>query len=253
MNACHRTTRFALKLVLGVLPFVLASGALHADSRSLYSLGYTPGDDARANLDAFTSADRLRPGFRNDVQRGHSLNLEVRSSRLPSAAAPGLAEQSVETSGGYLHRFGGSGFGYGVDLGLGMYAPSWDQPLGFDLDQDLGSPSSFMVTDFSTGPTYESGSLRSRVRVGVRYPLLGEGDTRSALYGHRGDTGRSAGYVSLDSRLRFSNQTEMSLSVFYDDYGLSSSSDDWLSDGLGFGGGTGGSQSVVGFEMGLNF
>ncbi|AGA32503.1 hypothetical protein TVNIR_0813 [Thioalkalivibrio nitratireducens DSM 14787] len=251
MNACHRTTRFALRLVLGVLPFVLASGAVHADSRSLYSLGYTPGADARTNLDAFTSADRLRPGFRNDVQQGSALNLEVRSTRLPSAAAPGLAERSLETSGGYRHRFGGSGFGYGVDLGLGMYAPTWDQP--FDLEQGLGDRSSFMVTDFSTGPTYESGSLRSRVRVGVRYPLLGEGDAASPLYGHRGDSGRGAGYVSLDSRLRFSNQTEMSLSVFYDDYGLSSSSDDWLSDGLGFRGGAGSSQSVVGFEMGLNF
>jgi hypothetical protein len=115
-----------------------------------------------------------------------------------------------------------------------------------------GIRSSFMVTDFSTGPTFESGNLRSRMRVGVRYPVLGDADAGSAFYGHRGDTARSAGYLSLDSRLRFSNQTEVSVSLFYDDYGVSASRD-WLSEGLDFQGGVGASESVVGFEMGLNF
>ncbi|HSM27359.1 MAG TPA: hypothetical protein VK855_04565, partial [Thioalkalivibrio sp.] len=72
------------------------------------------------------------------------------------------------------------------------------------------------------------------------------------FYGHRGDAARSAGYLSLDSRLRFSNQTEMSVSLFYDDYGAGDSLN-WLHGGLDFGGGANTGRSVVGVEMGLNF
>jgi hypothetical protein len=249
MNACAGTFRNAGRLVLAVFPLALLALPVHADTRSIYELSYTRGQDALSTLDAFSEADRLRPGFRNDIYRSREFNLDVRSTRLPSLVEPGSAEHALETSGGFIQRFGSSGFGYGVDFGLGLHSSGGGQVL----DPDEGSMrSSFMITDFSTGPTFESGNLRSRVRVGVRYPVLGDADAGSAFYGHRGDTARSAGYLSLDSRLRFSNQAEVSVSLFYDDYGVSASRD-WLSEGLDFQGGVGSSQSVVGFEMGLNF
>ncbi|TVP77809.1 hypothetical protein [Thioalkalivibrio sp.] len=249
MNACAGTFRNAGRLVLAAFPLALIALPLHAESRSLYEMSYTPGQDALSTLDAFSGADRLRPGFRNDMHRGREFNLDVRSTQMPSLVEPGSAEHALETSGGFIQRFGSSGFGYGVDFGLGLHSSGGGQIV----DPDAGGiRSSFMVSDFSTGPTFESGNLRSRVRVGVRYPLLGDADAGSAFYGHRGDSARSAGYLSLDSRLRFSNQTEVSVSLFYDDYGASASRD-WLSEGLDFQGGAGASESVVGFEMGLNF
>jgi hypothetical protein len=251
MNTDRGKSRIACRLMLGVLPLVFVSLPLHADNRTVYERSYTLGQDALSPLDAFPAADLLRPGFRNDVQRGSELNLGVRSTRLPSASTPGLSEQSVETSGGFIHRFGSTGFGYGVDLGMGLYSSTWDQQV-LPADEPLRGSGSLLLSDFSTGPTYESGNFRSRVRVGVRYPVLGDGDAGSSFYGHRGDVGRSAGYLSLDSRLRFSNQTEMSVSLFYDDYSASGSRD-WLSEDLNFRGGAASPQSVVGFEMGLNF
>ncbi len=240
-------------LVSGALVLMAFAHPLLAESRTIYELSYTPGQDALSTLDVFPGAARLRPGFYNDVQAsGRALNLEVRSSRMPSLQAPGFTDQVVETSGGFIQRFGSSGFGYGVDLGLGLHSsvgnPVWQTD---ELSSDRGS--SLLVTDLSAGPMFESGNLRSRVRVGVRYPVLGDVDAGISRFNHRGDSSRSAGYLSLDSRLRFSNQTEMSLSLFYDDYTLGASRD-WLSDGLDFrSGGIGGNQSVVGFEMGLNF
>ncbi len=249
MNACAAAVRSARRLGLAALPLALFALPLHADTRSIYELSYTPGQDALSTLDAFSGAERLRPGFRNDMHRSREFNVDVRSTHLPSLVEPGSAERALETSGGFIQRFGSSGFGYGVDFGLGLHSSGGGQLL--DLDAG-GIRSSFMITDLSTGPTFESGNLRSRVRVGVRYPVLGDADAGSAFYGHRGDTARSAGYLSLDSRLRFSNQTEVSVSLFYDDYGVSGSRD-WLSEGLDFQGGVGASESVVGFEMGLNF
>ncbi|TVP88840.1 MAG: hypothetical protein EA347_05160 [Thioalkalivibrio sp.] len=216
----------------------------------MYELSYTPGQDALSTLDVFSGADSLRPGFRNDVQRGRELNIEVRSMRMPSVSSPGGADRALETRGGFIQHFGSTGFGYGFDVGLGL-GSSGDAEAWFPDDAFSGS-SRFVVTDFSTGPTYQTGNLHSRVRVGLRHPLVGEPDAVSAFHGHRGDTSRSAGYLSLDSRLRFSNQTEMSLSLFYDDYGFGSSRD-WLSDRLDFQGGEGSPDSVIGFEMGLNF
>lgn len=250
MNARRAKGGLASRVAIGVLPLALLALPLHADTGPVYELSYTLGQDALSTLDVFAGSDGLRPGFRNDVQRSREVSVGVRSTRMPSVTSPGLAEHSLDTSGGFVQRFGSSGFGYGVDVGLGLRSSaSGDR---FDLDDPAGG-SSFVVTDLSTGPTFETGNLRSRVRVGVRYPLLGEGDaTTSSFYGHRGDTSRSAGYLSLDSRLRFSNQAEMSVSLFYDDYGLGGSRD-WLSDRLDFQSGTTTPESVIGFEMGLNF
>lgn len=250
MNVLRETVRRAGRTALVAAAFALFLSPLHAENRSVYELSYTPGRDALSTLDVFSGAESLRPGFRNDVQRGRELNVEVRSMHVPSAASPGAADRAVETRGGFIQHFGSTGFGYGVDLGVGL-GSSGDADMWLSDDAFAGS-SSFLVTDLSTGPTYQTGNLQSRVRVGVRYPLLGEPDAVNAFHGHRGDAWRSAGYLSLDSKLRFSNQTEMSLSLFYDDYGLGSSRD-WLSDRLDFQGGEGSSDSVIGFEMGLNF
>ncbi|MFO8003574.1 hypothetical protein [Thioalkalivibrio sp.] len=249
MNVFAGTIRRMARLALGAVPLALLALPLHAETRALYELSYTPGHDALSTLDVFSGAERLRPGFHNDIHGKREFSVGVRSSRLPSLVEPGAAEHALKTSGGFIQRFGDSGFGYGIDLGLGLHSSAGGQVLGAE---EGPIRSSFMVTDLSTGPIFESGNLRSSVRVGVRYPVLGDADAGSVFYGHRGDTARSAGYLSLDSRLRFSNETEMSVSLFYDDYGVSPS-DDWLSEGLGFEGGTGSSRSVVGFEMGLNF
>jgi hypothetical protein len=236
----------AAALVLLLVPMLA-----QAEGRSVYELSYAFGQEARPSLEAYPSNDVLRPGFRSETPRGQQLSLGVRSNRLPSALAPGLAEQSVETTGGFIHRLGDTGFGYGVDFGLGLYASVWDQPPVVSDDAFSGQ-SSLLVSDFSAGPTFETGNLLSRVRIGVRYPVLGEEDTSRSFYGHRGDAARGAGYLSLDSRLRFSNQTEMSVSLFYDDYGAGDSLN-WLDGGLDFRSGVNSGRSVVGVEMGLNF
>lgn len=251
MSAWRGIGKVAGRTVLAVLPFALLASPLHAETRSVYELSYTPGQDALSTLDVFSGSESLRPGFRNDVQRSRELSLDVRAGRLPSVDAPGLADHTLETSGGFIQHFGSSGFGYGFDVGLGMRSTAGTEDLL--PDPVSGGSSGFVITDLSTGPTYQAGNLRSRVRVGVRYPLLGEPDPLKPIYGHRGDTSRSAGYLSLDSRLRFSNQTEMSVRLFYDDYGLGGTSRDWLSDRLDFQGGADSPESVVGFEMGLNF
>lgn len=250
MSVSPETGRLAGRITLVAAAVAMFVSPLHAETRSAYDLSYTPGRDALSTLDVFSGADSLRPGFRNDVQRGRELNVEVRSMQMPSVASPGAADRGVETRGGFIQHFGGTGFGYGVDLGVGL--GSSGNADAWLADDAFAGSSSFVVTDLSTGPTYQTGNLESRVRVGVRYPLLGEPDAATAFHGHRGDTWRSAGYLSLDSKLRFSNQTEMSLSLFYDDYGLGSSRD-WLSDRLDFQGGGGSTDSVIGFEMGLNF
>jgi hypothetical protein len=251
MSAWREMGKVASRVVLAALPFALFALPLHADTRSVYGLSYTAGKDALSTLEVFSGSEGLRPGFRNDVQRSRELSFEVRSGFLPSVTSPGLDDQTLETTGGFIQRFGSSGFGYGFDVGLGMRSSVGTEDLL--PDPAPGGSSGFVITDLSTGPTFQSGNLRSRMRVGVRYPLLGEADPLNPLYGHRGDTSRSAGYLSLDSRLRFSNQTEMSVSLFYDDYGLGGASRDWLSDRLDFQGGTGSPESVIGFEMGLNF
>jgi hypothetical protein len=238
-------------MVLGFLPLALLALPLHADTRLLYGLSSSAEMDTLPTLGRFTDAESLRPGFRNDIQAGHAVNLEIRSTRLPSVTSSGLDNYALETSGRFIQRFGSSGFGYGVGVGLDLR--SADRAAGvLDRHGLSGAPSNFVVTGLSTGPTYEAGNLRSQVRIGVRYPLRGDGETDTPLYGHRGDTPRSAGYLSLDSQLRFSNQTNMAFSLFYDDYGIGASRD-WLSGRLEFQDSPASSQSVIGVEMGLNF
>jgi len=238
-------------MVLGFLPLALLALPLHADTRLLYGLSSSAEMDTLPTLGRFTDAESLRPGFRNDIQAGHAVNLEIRSTRLPSVTSSGLDNYALETSGRFIQRFGSSGFGYGVGVGLDLR--SADRAAGvLDRHGLSGAPSNFVVTGLSTGPTYEAGNLRSQVRIGVRYPLRGDGETDPPLYGHRGDTPRSAGYLSLDSQLRFSNQTNMAFSLFYDDYGIGASRD-WLGGRLEFQDSPASSQSVIGVEMGLNF
>jgi hypothetical protein len=251
MSAWREMGKVAGRTVLAVLPLALFALPLQAETRSVQELSYTLGQDALSTLEVFSGFEGLRPGFRNDVQRSRELSLGVRSARLPSVGGTTLTDHTLETTGGFIQHFGSSGFGYGIDVGLGMRSAGAAEDLL--PDAAFGGGSSFMITDLSTGPTYQTGNLRSRMRVGVRYPLLGEADPINPLFGHRGDTARSAGYLSLDSRLRFSNQTEMSVSVFYDDYGVGGASRDWLNDRLDFQGGASSPESVIGFEMGLNF
>ncbi len=238
-------------MVLGLLPLALLALPLHADTRLLYGLSSSTGLDTSPTLGSFTDAESLRPGFRNDMHPGRAVSLEIRSTRLPSVTSSGLDNYALETSGRFIQRFGSSGFGYGVGVGLDLR--SADGTAGVLDRQGLsGVHNNFVVTGLSTGPTYEAGNLRSQVRIGVRYPLRGDGETDVPIYGHRGDTPRSAGYLSLDSQLRFSNQTSMAFSLFYDDYGIAASQD-WLSHRLDFQGSPTASESVIGLEMGLNF
>lgn len=238
-------------MVLGFLLLALLALPLHSDTRLLYGLSSSAGLDTLPTLDRFTDTESLRPGFRNDIQPGRAVDLEIRSTRLPSVTSSGLDNYALETSGRFIQRFGSSGFGYGVGVGLDLR--SADSTAGVLERHGLsGAHNNFVVTGMSTGPTYETGNLRSQVRIGVRYPLLGDDPTDTPLYGHRGDTPRSAGYLSLDSQLRFSNQTNMAISLFYDDYGIGASRD-WLSNRLEFQSSPASSESVIGLEMGLNF
>ncbi len=152
-----------------------------------------------------------------------------------------------EAVGGYRQEIGG-GFGYGLNLGLGAETRSdWN---------DLGptSETTAYFTDFSFGPTFASGRFESQFRVGLRQPLSGEADGLSFGHGDRArDTARSMGYLSLDGRLRLQNQSELSLSLYYDDYSLNVA-DDWLADRLEFEGASRDQVlSVIGLEMGLTF
>jgi hypothetical protein len=235
----------------GALVLFLVPLLVQADSRSLYELSYGFGDETRSSLETYSLNHALRPGFLSELPRAQELSFGVRSTRLPSALEPGLSEQSLETTGGFIHRFGDSGFGYGVDFGLGLYSSVWDSSNSWSETIFSGQPS-FVVSDFSAGPTYEIGNVLSRVRIGVRYPVLGEGDSLGAFHGHRGDLARGAGYLSLDGRMRFSNQTEMSVSVFYDDHNAGNTFS-WPDRGLNFRGGQSAGGTVVGVEMGLNF
>jgi hypothetical protein len=251
MNARRVATGIPGRIVLGLLPLALLALPLHADTRMLYGLSSSPGLDTLPTLGSFTDRESLRPGFRNDIQPGRAVNLEIRSTRLPSVTSSGLDTYALETSGRFIQRFGSRGFGYGV--GVGVDLRSADSAAGvLDRHGLSGAHNNFVLTGLSTGPTYEAGNLRSQVRIGVRYPLLADGDTDTPLYRHRGDTPRSAGYLSLDSQLRFSNQTNMAFSLFYDDYRIGASQD-WLSGRLDFQNSPASSESVIGLEMGLNF
>lgn len=223
---------------------------LQASDRSIYELSYPSRHGGTPGVESFAGAEDLRPGFLNDIQRGRDTNVEVRSTRLLSMTAPDFSGDGLETSGAYARRFGSSGFGYGVDLSLGLR--SFDSTGGLAPGEQHGVPGRFVLTDFSTGPTYQAGNLQSQVRIGMRYPLVTDQDSASPLYSQRGDYPRGAGYLSLDSRLRISDQGSIAVSVYYDDYRLVAPNE-WLGDRLDFQSGTGATGSVIGFEMGLNF
>lgn len=238
------------RLVLGSVTLALVAPLLHASDRSIYQLSYPSQDVGTLGTETLTGAEDLRPGFLNDIQRSPSTGVEVRSTRLHSVTTPGYSAGGLETGGGYARRFGSTGFGYGVDLGLGLR--SFDSTGSLAPGEPYATPGRFVITDLSTGPIYETGSLQSQVRIGMRYPLVTDRETVSPLYSHRGDFPRGAGYLSLDSRLRFSSQGSIAISFFYDDYGLVAPQN-WLGDRLDFQSGPGSQDPVVGFEMGLNF
>lgn len=225
------------------LAFVFPLMAVHADS-SVHPLTYTLGRDAH---DAFLTNGSLRPGFRNDVDRGTELNLTLQSRPMASSADGTLDSRLVETRGVFQQRFADSGFGYGFNLGLGVVYPAQDRgnPNTFRRDQQT-----FLIGDISAGPTYRSGSFQSGLRFGVRQSTFTDMNeeglsSRSTVR----DYARSAGYLSLDGRLQMSRGSEISLSVFVDDPAFFGARD-WRSEGFSFGGqGT----STLGLEMGLNF
>lgn len=258
MNAKQHQAPILIGCVSGAVLLALSTG-VHADTRSIYDLTFSSsGQHGLQSLDAYTTPDRLRPGFRSDVHRpAESFSVQFQERTLSSLAGNETSAQILEASGDYTRRVGGSGLGYVIGLDLGLYAPAWSEPLrGLDSLDVTSNRTSLFISDFSAGPSYDLGNLSSRVRVGVRYPLTGETDALANPWqGHRGDLARTGtGYLSVDGRYRFSNQAEVSLSVFYDDANLLSTGRDWLNPGADRANTASGlSQSVVGFEMGLNF
>jgi hypothetical protein len=90
MKARRVATGIPGRIVLGLLPLALLALPLHADTRMLYGLSSSPGLDTLPTLGSFTDRESLRPGFRNDIQPGRAVNLEIRSTRLPSVTSSGL-------------------------------------------------------------------------------------------------------------------------------------------------------------------
>ncbi|MFO7955396.1 MAG: hypothetical protein R6U45_11490 [Thioalkalivibrio sp.] len=234
-------------LALALLTGSLVAGPVSADDR--YSLLAAPQADGLAG--AASAVSGLRGEAEADREDAARYRLSVRSTGDASVLDDGanaLARPRLfEAVGGY-HQDLGSGFGYGLNLGFGMESrPEWN---------DLGpaSESTAYFTDLSFGPTFASGRFDSQLRVGLRQPLSSDDRRPGFGYGDRSrDTSRTAGYLSLDGRLRLQNQSELSLSLYYDDYSLNSA-DDWLADRLEFEGASRDpASSVVGVEMGLTF
>lgn len=264
--------------VVGAVLLALATGNAQADSR--YSLTHTPADPAPVEVAlSERSADVQKvadaPVSRRVLPELLTLPLLARSAPEPAEQAPdaryrltvrsegdrlreydggsadGFASARMFEAAGAYHQELGAGFGYGLNLGLGMETRSGWGDLGTD-----GENTSYF-TDLSFGPTFASGRLDSQFRIGVRRPLGGE--DLSALgfgYGDRHrEVGRTAGYLSLDGRLQLQNQSELSLSLYYDNYSLNeSTAEEWLEDRLEFEGATSDTpSSVIGVEMGLTF
>lgn len=253
MTTWVRKPLFGVGLLSGVVVAACLSTVALAETRSLYDLTYAHGHEVGLNLDSYRGFARLQPGFSSATpdagNNRYQLGIATRSA--PSFADPVNSDHGLDITASYLRRIGNSGFGYSFDLGLGLYGGSSpDDALPVGHFSQSAEP--FVLSQFSTGPTFESGNLSSRMRVGVRAPALGDSEALNPSFlGHRGDLSRSAGYVSLDGRYRFGNQTEMSLSVFLDDFNLSptrdrvaESSESRLGSSL---------QPVFGLEMGLNF
>ncbi len=160
-----------------------------------------------------------------------------------------LNTRMFEAVGGYRQEFGNSGFGYGLNLGLGMQSgETWN---------DLGPGQEFnsYFTDLSLGPTFAAGRFDSQFRIGLRQPLTSDESHPGFGFGNRHrDIGRTAGYLSLDGRLRLQNQSELSMSLYYDDYTMNEADSGWLADRLEFEGASrDAASSVIGVEMGLTF
>ncbi|WP_024326302.1 hypothetical protein [Thioalkalivibrio sp. AKL19] len=236
-----------LAVALLVGSFALVAGPVSADDR--YSLSPAPQADGFAGVGPAVSVSRGEAEA--DREDASPYRLSVRSTGdAPALDATDNAFASprlFEAVGGYHQDLGG-GFGYGLNLGFGMETrPEWN---------DLGptSESTSYFTDFSFGPTFATGRFDSQFRVGVRQPLSSDDRGMGFGYGDRNrDISRTAGYLSLDGRLRLQNQSELSLSLYYDDYSLNSA-DDWLADRLEFDGASRDpASSVIGVEMGLTF
>lgn len=237
----------SLLIALPLLAAGLALVAAPAGADERYSLLATP--QAQGLAGSGTSIDTLRAAPEAGRDTESRYRLSVRStgdaSQLDEADNAFAGSRMFEAVGGYHQELGG-GFGYGLNLGLGMETrPDWN---------DLGpaSESTAYFTDFSFGPTFATGRFDSQFRVGVRQPL--SADEPGFGYGTRyRETGRTAGYLSLDGRLRLQNQSELSLSLYYDQYSLNSA-DNWLADRLEFEGASREpTSSVIGVEMGLTF
>jgi hypothetical protein len=214
---------------------------------------FTLGQDARVDLDPWTGTDVLRPGFRNDVQRGTALQLDIRSRQRTGGLEDENPIHTLETTGALLHTSGRGHLGYGLDIGLHLHlAPSLAEPSRWSALDAVRSPR--IVTNFSAGPVYQSGNLTSRVRLGYRYPL-GEMD----LDGQKNAASeidrleRSGGFVRLDGQLRLRKEAELSWSLFYDDLGRHLSLPGAMEGGSFWSPRQDPDRSWLGIEMGLNF
>lgn len=239
-----------LMMVMGATPMVAAA----EDDTARYSLTRTltldGGDPAATVGDLSSFAGVAGPVEEARPDPRYRLMLDADAVSRPADDITGLGDR-FEATGAFRQRLGSSGLGYGIDLGFGMESRS--EPG--HLREDAGSASYF--TDFSFGPTFESGRFDSQLRVGVRQPLAGDSrETAGASSGLQPrDHTRGASYLSLDGSLRLRNDSELSMSLFYDDYSLESS-DGWMEDRLEFDGmrpESGSSSSMFGVEMGLTF
>ncbi|WP_028491783.1 hypothetical protein [Thioalkalivibrio sp. ALE19] len=249
--------RLAVPLMLVAVcatPMVAAAEVAADDDTTRFSVTRTlnldGGDPVAAvgDLSSFSAAAGAGGETRPDPR--YRLMLDADAVSRPADDITGVGDR-FEATGAFRQRLGSSGLGYGVDLGFGMESRS----APGHLREDAGTTSYF--TDFSFGPTFESGGFDSQLRVGVRQPLAG--DSRETVAAGGGlqprDHTRGASYLSLDGSLRLRNDSELSMSLFYDDYSLESS-EGWMEDRLEFDGmrpESGGSSSVFGVEMGLTF
>lgn len=243
--------RLVPALVLAVCGLPMA--AVAGDETTRYSLtqSFELGGGPSASLGDVTPLAGADDTHGSTRDPRYSLTLDADAVSRPVDDVTGLGDR-VEAAGGFRHRLGSSGLGYGVDLGFGM--ESRHEPGS--MREDGASASYF--TDFSFGPTFESGGFDSQLRIGMRQPLAGASRDDAAGIGPQPrDRTRGASYLSLDGSLRLGNDSELSMSLFYDDYSLDST-DGWMEDRLEFEGmrpesGGSGSSSVFGVEMGLTF
>lgn len=278
----HRSPRPVALCASVLCAVALMAGAGNAQADSRYSLTHSPAASGTGDAPALERSTGGDAEVVAEATGSRGFLPDLVSLPLLAGAAPATAEQApdsryrltvrsegdrvrdyeggsgsgftsarmFEAAGGYYQDLG-LGFGYGLNLGLGMETRSgWD-----DLGTDGETTSYF--TDLSFGPTFASGRLDSQFRIGVRRPL--GGDDLSALgFGHgdrHRELGRTAGYLSLDGRLQLQNESELSLSLYYDNYSLNEgTAEDWLEDRLEFEGATSDApSSVFGVEMGLTF